>query len=271
MTHAAVHYFKWERENRIASRAMQWMLLGSGTEVMNEHVVACLHRLRLHHLFLYMLSSTSPACTDGENVGERELFRLELRPEEKICPQRWNADYRESKFHQTEIESNVAVTKEKLRTQLNTWKIRFFGPQIQSFNRRRRAPALNSICRGKESEIWDAIAIGCGRFVPRSVAEGGMKICSADDKKNRRYYSDRESNQTPPYTPIFGRTSIQDSVLRSFIHLGGEWEKVGDISRLQQQQRGSISQLKETDDLQFHKSSPVGTGLDQPHLKGPEL
>ena len=98
-----------------------------------------------------------------------------------------------------------------------------------------------------------------------------MKICSADDKKNRRYYSDRESNQTPPYTPIFGRTPIQDSVLRSFIHLGGEWEKVGDISRLQQQQRGSISQWKETDDLQFHKSSPVGTGLDQPHPKGPEL
>ena len=98
-----------------------------------------------------------------------------------------------------------------------------------------------------------------------------MKICSADDKKNRRYYSDRESNQTPPHTPIFGRTSIQDSVLRSFIHLEGEWEKVGDISRLQQQQRGSISQLKEADDLQLQKSSPVGTGLDQPHLKGPEL
>ena len=98
-----------------------------------------------------------------------------------------------------------------------------------------------------------------------------MKICSADDKKNRRYYSDGESNQTPPYSPIFGRTFIQDSVLRSFIHLEGEWEKVGDISRLQQQQRGSISQLKETDDLQFHKSSPVGTGLDQPHPKGPEL
>ena len=99
-----------------------------------------------------------------------------------------------------------------------------------------------------------------------------MKICSADDKKNRRYYSDRESNQTPPYSPIFGRTSIQDSVLRSFIHLEGEWEKVGDISRLQQQQeRGSILQLRETDDLQFHKSSPVGTGLDQPHPRGPEL
>ena len=97
------------------------------------------------------------------------------------------------------------------------------------------------------------------------------KICSADDKKNRRYYSDRESNQTPPFTPIFGRTTIQDSVLRSFIHLEGEWEKVGDLSRLQQQQRGSISQLKETDDLQFHKSSPVGTGLDQPHPEGPEL
>ena len=46
---------------------------------------------------------------------------------------------------------------------------------------------------------------------------------------------------------------------------------MGDISRLQQQQRGSISQLKETDDLQFHKSSPVGTGLDQPHPRGPEL
>ena len=92
---------------------------------MNEHVVACLHRLRLHYLFLFMLSSTSPACASGENVGERELFRLDLRPEEEISPKDDCRLTTESVRYfplQAEIESNVAATKQKLRAQLKIWK-----------------------------------------------------------------------------------------------------------------------------------------------------